>query len=209
MGARGNDGPTELELVAEEVRHCQRCGLGKTRLKAVPGEGPADSTILFIGEAPGYQENQQGRPFVGPAGKLLEELLGIIDLKRAQVYIANVVKCRPPENRDPLPEEIAACAGYLDRQIAAIKPKVIVTLGRFSMARYFPGVTISRIHGTAKKGDGVIYYPVYHPAAALHQPSLRQALEADFMKIPQILAGQAVGVKRAEPEEQTEQLRLF
>lgn len=198
-----------LEAIAEEVRRCQRCGLGKTRLKAVPGEGPADAQIMFIGEAPGYQENQQGRPFVGPAGMLLQELLKGIGLRRDEVFIANVIKCRPPENRDPLPTEIAACADYLDRQIAAIKPKVIVTLGRFSMARYFPGATISRIHGLAKKGEGVVYFPVYHPAAALHQPSLRQALEADFQKIPAIVAGIIAEESRPDPKTQAEQLRLF
>ncbi len=203
------DGELALRAIAEEVRHCQRCALGKTRLKPVPGEGPADADLLFIGEAPGYQENQQGRPFVGPAGMLLEELLGTVGLKRSQVYIANVIKCRPPENRDPLPTEIQACAGFLDRQIAAIRPRVIVTLGRFSLARYFPGATISRIHGLPKKGDGVIYYPIYHPAAALHQPSLRQALEQDFKKIPQILAGVLAEESRPDPKTQMEQLKLF
>lgn len=203
------DKAAALQAIAEEVRRCRLCNLGKTRLKAVPGEGPADADVMFIGEAPGFQENQQGRPFVGPAGKLLEELLESIGLKRSDVYIANVIKCRPPENRDPLPAEIQACAAYLDRQIAVIQPKVIVTLGRFSMARYFPGATISRIHGLPKKGDGVTYYPVHHPAAALHQPSLRQTLEQDFRKIPQILAGVVAEHSRPDPKTQMEQLRLL
>lgn len=199
----------KLDVIAEEVRHCQRCGLGSMRLKAVPGEGPATADIMFIGEAPGYQENQQGRPFVGPAGMLLQELLGAIGLRRDDVYIANVIKCRPPENRDPLPNEIQACAAFLDRQIAVLRPKVIVTLGRFSMARYFPGVTISRIHGQPKRGEGVVYYPVYHPAAALHQPSLKQALVDDFQRIPQIVAGVTAERQVPQPEAQAEQLRLF
>ena len=209
MGEQVPDAQSQLNALAEEVRHCQRCGLGKTRLKAVPGDGPADAEILFIGEAPGYQENQQGLPFVGQAGMLLEELLASIGLNRQRVYIANVIKCRPPQNRDPLPTEMQACAGYLDRQIAIIRPRLIVTLGRFSMARYFPGASISKIHGQPRKGDGVTYYPVFHPAAALHQPSLRQALELDFKKIPQVLAGALAEHGKTEAPATVEQLRLF
>lgn len=198
--AEGNtDKHAALLALGDEVRRCQRCSLGKTRLKAVPGEGPADAEIMFIGEAPGYHENQQGRPFVGQAGMLLEELLGTIGLKRSDVFIANVIKCRPPNNRDPLPAEIQACADFLNRQIELIQPKVIVTLGRFSMARYFPGQSISRIHGTPKRVDGVTYYPVYHPAAALHQPSLRQALETDFKRIPELVAASRADGK-TEPD---------
>lgn len=177
-----------LSQVADEVRACRRCALGSLRLKAVPGEGPEDATIMFIGEAPGYHENQQGRPFVGPAGQFLEQLLASIGLKRNQVYIANVIKCRPPENRDPLPEEIEACRPFLDRQIEIIRPRLIVTLGRHSMARYFPGASISRIHGIPRREGKVSYFPMYHPAAALHQPKYRQAIEQDMLKIPGILA---------------------
>jgi uracil-DNA glycosylase family 4 len=127
----------ELAKIAKEVSGCTACGLHTSRKNSVPGEGPADSSLLFIGEGPGFHENEQGRPFVGAAGKFLEELLASIQLMRTQVFICNVVKCRPPGNRDPLPEEIEACRAYLERQIAAIQPQVIVTLGRYSMARYF------------------------------------------------------------------------
>ncbi|MCL4466609.1 MAG: uracil-DNA glycosylase [Chloroflexi bacterium] len=204
------DAKISLDQLAEEVRRCQRCGLGKARTRAVPGEGPANAEIVFIGEAPGYHEDRQGRPFVGPAGLLLEELLALIRLRRNDVYIANVIKCRPPMNRDPLPTEIAACQDYLDRQLLALRPLVIVTLGRFSMARYFPNQSISRIHGSPRRGESVVYYPVYHPAAALHQPSLKQALEADFRKLPVILEeARSAGKALPEVEIPPEQLRLL
>jgi DNA polymerase len=178
-------------------------------VKAVPGEGLAHADIMFVGEGPGFHENQQGRPFVGAAGQFLEELLDSIGLKREQVFITNVVKCRPPGNRDPLPEEIEACKQYLDRQIALIKPKVIVTLGRYSMARAFPNEKISRIHGQPKKVEGIVYVPMYHPAAALHQSSLRKTIEDDFKKLPAILA--EIGALRDEepPSPQAQQLTLF
>jgi len=179
------------------------------RLKAVPGEGPENATIMFIGEAPGWHENQQGRPFVGPAGQFLEELLASIGLKREDVFIANVIKCRPPDNRDPLPEEIAACNDYLDRQIAAIRPKIIATLGRYSMAKLFPNESISRIHGQPRKHGGVIYFPMYHPAAALHQPRYRADIEADIKKIPRLLAEIDWIEETREPEAPPQQLSLF
>jgi DNA polymerase len=163
---------------------------------------------MFIGEGPGFHEDKQGRPFVGAAGKFLEELLAGIDLKREQVFITNVVKCRPPANRDPEPDEIEACQPYLDRQLEIIRPKIVVTLGRFSMARYFPNAKISQIHGQAKKMDGVIYYPMYHPAAALHQPSLRQTVEEDMRRIPELIAN-IDRMDEEEPPEQVEQLSLF
>lgn len=172
-----------LVALSQEISGCQKCALAKGRLKTVPGEGPSDARILFIGEAPGHNENQQGRPFVGAAGQFLEELLDSIGLKRTDVFITNVVKCRPPGNRDPLPGEIEACSDYLDRQITAIAPRVIVTLGRFSMARFFPKETISRIHGVARQINGKLVFPMYHPAAALHQPSLRAALLEDMQKL--------------------------
>lgn len=199
---------SELEQIAAEVSACTRCILSKSRVKAVPGEGPAHADIMFIGEGPGFHENQQGRPFVGAAGQFLEELLGSIGLKREQVFICNVVKCRPPGNRDPLPEEIEACKPYLDRQIAAIGPKVIVTLGRFSMARAFPNEKISRIHGQPRKVDGIVYMPMYHPAAALHQPSLRKTVEEDFKKLPALLK-EIDQLQDEEPPEQAQQLSLF
>jgi uracil-DNA glycosylase family 4 len=164
--------PDSLEQIAAEVTACRKCPLGSIRKNAVPGEGPADARIMFIGEGPGFHEDLQGRPFVGASGQYLEELLAEINLTRRQVYIANVIKCRPPGNRDPEPSELAACRDYLDRQIALIKPSVIVTLGRYSMERYFPGQSISRIHGRPKRVGDVYYLPMFHPAAA--QPCLAQ-----------------------------------
>jgi DNA polymerase len=163
---------------------------------------------MFIGEAPGFHEDQQGLPFVGAAGKFLEELLASIDLTRDDVYIANVIKCRPPGNRDPLPEEIEACKPYLDRQIELLQPKMIVTLGRFSMARAFPKARISRIHGQPRKIGDIVYYPMYHPAAALHQPSLRRTIEEDMKQIPELIE-QAAQMAETELPSQAEQLRLF
>ena len=199
---------SELTELAAEVSACTKCILHKSRVKAVPGEGPQHADIMFIGEGPGFHENQQGRPFVGAAGQFLEELLASIGLQREQVFITNVVKCRPPGNRDPLPEEIEACKPYLDRQIALIRPKVIVTLGRFSMARAFPNEKISSIHGRPKKIDGIVYVPMFHPAAALHQPSLRRTVEEDFKKLPQILA-ELDHVRDEEPPQTAQQLSLF
>jgi DNA polymerase len=199
---------SELTELAAEVSACTKCILHKSRVKAVPGEGPQHADIMFIGEGPGFHENQQGRPFVGAAGQFLEELLASIGLQREQVFITNVVKCRPPGNRDPLPDEIEACKPYLDRQIALIKPKVIVTLGRFSMARAFPNEKISSIHGRLKKIDGIVYVPMFHPAAALHQPSLRRTVEEDFKKLPQILA-ELDRVQNEEPPQTAQQLSLF
>ncbi len=189
-----------------EIAHCQRCEIAKERTKAVPGEGPEDAEIMFVGEAPGWHEDQQGRPFVGSAGKYLEQLLASIGLKREQVYITNVIKTRPPANRDPLPTEIGNCQEWLERQIEIIRPKMIVTLGRYSMAKFFPGKSISKIHGSAQKRDNIIYYAMYHPAAALHQQSLRQVIGADMLKIPAILA-EAKTVP--EPGPQDQQLSMF
>jgi DNA polymerase len=177
----------ELKAVEAEVAQCTDCILHMSRKLAVPGEGPADAEIVFIGEGPGFHENEQGRPFVGAAGRFLESMLEGVGLRREQVFICNVVKCRPPGNRDPQPEEIEACAKFLDRQIRAINPKVIVTLGRFSMARYFPAARISAIHGKAKMIDGRMVVPFYHPAAALHQPKLRSEVEEDFSKLASML----------------------
>jgi len=177
-----------LTQVAQEVAVCQKCVLHHSRHKSVPGEGPANSEYMFIGEGPGFYENEQGRPFVGQAGKFLEELLAAAGLKRQDVFIGNVVKCRPPGNRDPLPEELDACQGYLDRQIAAINPQVIVTLGRFSMARFLPNARISSVHGKAAWVGGRLVVAMYHPAAALHQPALRNTVVADFTSLPAIIA---------------------
>ena len=190
----------------QQVAGCQLCGIAKSRTRAVPGEGAEKAEIMFIGEAPGWHEDQQGRPFVGQAGQFLERLLASIGLKREQVYIANVIKCRPPENRDPLPTEIKNCQPFLQRQIELIQPRMIVTLGRYSMAMFFPGKSISKIHGMAQKRDGVIYYAMYHPAAALHQQSLRRDIEADMLKIPPLLA-EKKDIQEDGPEPQ--QLSMF
>jgi uracil-DNA glycosylase family 4 len=203
---------SELEQVAAEVSVCPKCNLCKTRTHAVPGEGNPQADLMFIGEGPGYHEDRQGRPFVGPAGHFLNELLTSIGLRRDDVFITNIVKCRPPENRDPLPEEIAACADYLTRQIDAIDPKVIVTLGRYSMARFFPGEKISQIHGRARRIDGRLCIAMYHPAAALHQASLKKTVEEDFKRIPQLIAeaGKQQPEPSAEsPKDQPQQLSLF
>jgi DNA polymerase len=177
-----------LAMVAKQVAACNACGLCRGRTNAVPGEGNADADIMLIGEGPGFYEDQQGRPFVGASGKFLDELLRGIGLDRTRVFITNVVKCRPPNNRDPQPDEIEACRGYLDEQISVIDPKVIVTLGRHSMQRYFPGESIGRVHGQPRRKDDQIVVPMYHPAAALHQGSLRKVIEADFRKLPDFLA---------------------
>ena len=195
-----------LTELYEEIALCQQCEIAKSRTKVVPGEGAEDADLLFIGEGPGWHEDQQGRPFVGPAGKYLDELLALIGLNRRQVYIGNVIKCRPPGNRDPLPVEIANCRKRLDRQIELIRPKIIITLGRYSMARFFPGKTIGKIHGTAHKQDNIIYYAMYHPAAALHQQSLRATIEADMRKIPSLIT-QTELIPEDKP--QSQQLKMF
>lgn len=170
------------------IAQCPDCALSATRTHAVPGEGPADAQIMFIGEGPGYNEDKTGRPFVGAAGQFLTKLLANAGLRRDQVYITNVVKCRPPNNRDPLPNEMQACSKYLDRQLELIAPRVVVTLGRISMSRWFPGQSISRIHGQPQVFGGLTVVPMFHPAAALHQERYRSLIEADFARLPAILA---------------------
>jgi len=176
-----------IKALEQAVAVCTDCSLCETRTHSVPGEGPEKSDILLIGEGPGFHEDQQGRPFVGPSGKLLDDLLGLIGLSRPDVYIANVVKCRPPNNRDPLPEEIKACRKYLDRQIRLLDPKVIVTLGRFSLIRFLPQETISKVHGQPRLWGHRYIFPMYHPAAALHQGNLRHVLEEDMRKLSELL----------------------
>jgi DNA polymerase len=201
---------TELKNIASEVSVCRDCKLHLSRKLAVPGEGPANADIMFIGEGPGFHENEQGRPFVGAAGRFLEELLASIGLTRKQVFICNVVKCRPPANRDPLPEETEACSKYLDRQVAAVNPKVIVTLGRYSMARYFPNARISALHGQGRLVNGRMVVAMYHPAAALHQPSLRKQVEDDFARLPEWLArAERAPAPESSPSSGPEQLSLF
>lgn len=189
-----------LGEIAEQVRVCEKCALHFSRKLSVPGEGPVDSEILFIGEGPGFFENEQGRPFVGQAGKLLEDLLHKLGMTREQVFITNVVKCRPPGNRDPQAEELQACAGYLDRQIEAINPKIIVTLGRYSMAKFMPLAKISDVHGKSAWVRNRLVVAMYHPAAALHQPGLKPALEKDFMQLPGYIEQARKSQKPAVPE---------
>lgn len=203
-----------LKQIGNEVSACTMCDLHYSRKNAVPGEGPHDAEIMFIGEGPGFHENEQGRPFVGAAGKFLEELLAAINMNREQVFITNVVKCRPPGNRDPLPEEVSTCTNaYLDRQIQAINPKVIVTLGRFSMNLLLPNAKISQVHGQAYQIKGRTVVPMYHPAAALHQGALRPIIQNDFALLPKLIAQaeqapQAPGVKD-ESDQEPKQLSLF
>ncbi len=176
-----------LEQVAREVAKCEKCGLHFSRKLAVPGDGPADALVMFIGEGPGFYENEQGKPFVGPAGHFLDELLLKAGLKREKVFIGNVVKCRPPGNRDPQPDELAACKPYLETQIAAINPQVIVTLGRFSMGYFILNGKISAIHGRPVWVGSRLIVPMYHPAAALHQPALKDSILADFASLPRFI----------------------
>ena len=200
-----------LEIVAKEVSACEKGKLSATRKKAVPGEGPTQAKIMFIGEGPGFHENEQGRPFVGAAGKFLSDLLASIDMKREEVFITNVVKCRPPQNRDPEQDELKACSNYLERQIALINPKVIVTLGRFSMEKFFPGAKISSIHGQARTIGNRLVVAMFHPAAALHQPQYRSSIEQDFKKLPEYIA-KVEAVQSAAPqpaEDDAQQLSLF
>jgi uracil-DNA glycosylase family 4 len=175
---------SQLDSLADMVRNCTRCKLCETRTHAVPGEGPADARIMFIGEGPGANEDRTGRPFVGAAGQLLEKLLATIGLTREDVYIANVVKCRPPDNRDPEPDEIEACKPYLGRQLKIIDPHIIVTLGRFAMERWLPDKKISRVHGQSFRYGSRLIVPLFHPAAALRRPDYQTALEADFLRLP-------------------------
>lgn len=202
-----------LKQVTEEVTVCTRCVLHHSRKLAVAGEGPPDADIMFIGEGPGFHENQQGRPFVGAAGRYLEELLAGIGLQRTDVFITNVVKCRPPSNRDPNPDEIEACSDYLERQIQTINPKVIVTLGRHSMGRYLPHAKISEVHGQAMRIKGRLIVPMYHPAAGLHQGSLRPVIEGDFSRLPDLIAKASDAPEYREPAAESKsdpkQLSLF
>ena len=192
------DVPATLEAIAEEVKVCTDCELCRGRTHAVPGVGDPNTRVMLIGEGPGFNEDKQGLPFVGQSGKLLSELLSHAGLTREDVFITNVVKCRPPGNRDPLPDEIAACSNYLDRQIEAINPDVIVTLGRFSMSRWFPGERISQVHGKPRRSGERMIVPMYHPASALHQRAILPDIQADFRQLPVHLA--KVAEERAERE---------
>jgi uracil-DNA glycosylase family 4 len=198
MGTAGEPigGAAALARIAEEIRGCTRCPLAARRTLTVPGEGNVLSDVLLVGEGPGAREDATGRPFVGPAGQLLTELLGSIGWERRDVFITNVVKCRPPGNRDPEPLEIATCGSYLDRQEAALQPAVVVSLGRHSLQRYLPGARIGAVHGRLRRSyTGQHVFPMYHPAAALHQASLRETVFRDIRGLPAALlaAREALG----------------
>ena len=188
-----------LEEIESQIAICTRCKLHHSRKKAVPGAGNPNAEVMLIGEGPGFHENQQGLPFVGASGKFLDELLDQAKLTREEVFITNVVKCRPPGNRDPQTEELEACKAYLERQIEAINPDVIVTLGRFSMAHFLNLGKISSIHGRSQWCSGRMVIPMYHPAAALHQPSLRSVVKEDFSKIPDLVR-EAKKTRKANPD---------
>ena len=199
---------SDYEMLVQQIHDCTRCTLSQKRTTAVPGEGNLAADIVFIGEGPGFHEDQQGRPFVGPAGKLLEELLKSIGLDRQDVYIANMVKCRPPNNRDPLPGEIQACRSHLDKHLELIGPKVVVTLGRYSFSKFFPDTPIGKARGRPRNWNGLVIYPVYHPAAALRNGSLRSTLEEDFSALPSIVASESA--RKDEPAgDDSKQLSLF
>jgi len=199
MADNEQEGPSAegLRALEADIRACKRCRLHTTRTQAVPGDGPHDAEIMFVGEAPGFYEDKQGKPFVGAAGHYLNRLLEKNGLRREDVYITNIVKCRPPKNRDPLPDEIEACEPYLDRQIEFIKPRIIVTLGRFAMQHFFPGASISRIHGQPRQQGERIFFPIFHPAAGPYQPKWQPLLEEDFHKL-------AVLVQRLRRQEMSE-----
>jgi uracil-DNA glycosylase len=182
-----------LETIATEVRSCTRCRLAAGRTNAVPGEGSPDTEVVLIGEAPGFNEDRLGRPFIGRAGDLLVKLLGSIGWRRDDVFITNVVKCRPPDNRDPEPDEVTACAPYLKRQLEILDPAVIVTLGRHSMGRFMPGARISQAHGTTAAVDpasgarDATVFAMYHPAAALRGAEVERQSYEDIGHVPRVL----------------------
>ena len=206
----------ELEKLAKQIVVCTKCELHRSRKKAVPGEGPTHAEIMFIGEGPGFHENEQGRPFVGAAGKFLDQLLEQAGVTRAEVWITNVVKCRPPGNRDPLPDEIEICTGnYLQHQIEIVNPSIIVTLGRFSMGLFFKAAKITQIHGQMRRVGDRFVIAMYHPAAALHQMSLKPAIMEDFAKLPELLKearaqlGRSKGKETKKTEDEPKQMNLF
>src|SRR5689334_12764918 len=204
----------ELDRLHETIRSCKNCGLQATRTQAVPGVGPCPADVMIVGEAPGFNEDRQGEPFVGPAGKLLDTLLGRIGLSRADVYITNVLKCRPPQNRDPMPNEAEACEPYLQRQLKLLNPKVVLVLGRHALERLLPGQgSISRVHGSLVMRGDIAYVPLYHPAAALHNGSLVSDVDRDFdgvrRYLDRFLAPPAPPEPTPAPQHEAEQLPLL
>ena len=199
---------SEFDDLVLKIRGCTLCSLSEKRTNAVPGEGARDAGIMFIGEGPGFYEDRDGLPFVGPAGQFLNELLRSIGLSREDVYITNMLKCRPPNNRDPLPGEIGACRPYLDAQMEMISPKVVVTLGRFSFGKFFPGESIGKARGKPRGWKNLTVFPMYHPAAALHNPRLRDVIFADFAKLP-ALADRVIGAPEEAQEAKPQQLSML
>ena len=195
----------QLESINARVAACQACALAAGRTRTVPGDGDPNAELMFIGEGPGFYEDQQGSPFVGRAGALLDDLLARIGMTRADVFVTNVVKCRPPNNRDPEPAEIASCEPYLTEQIGGIRPKLIVTLGRFAMQYFVPGAAMGRSHGQVIQRGAHRVYPVYHPAAALRQTALARVLREDFDRIPALLAASERPAAPATPAAPAEQ----
>ena len=189
----GSDRAASLAAIADEVRACTNCRLHETRTQAVPGEGNPDTEVVFVGEGPGFNEDREGRPFIGRAGALLGKFLGTLDWQREDVFITNIVKCRPPENRDPEPDEISACAPYLRRQLEVLDPALVVTLGRFSLGQFMPGQRISQAHGTTQPVDpatgaaNAMAFALYHPAAALRAPEIEKTSLVDVARIPAAL----------------------
>ena len=210
MSESGTDAPdSPLAVVAAEVSRCTACRLHQSATRGVPGEGPENARIMFVGEAPGYHEDRQARPFVGPAGKLLEELLAGIGLRREDVFITNVVKHRPPSNRDPLPEEIAACRPFLERQIGLIGPEIVGLLGRFAMEQFMPGARIGQAHGKPRRLGDRVFVPLVHPAAALHRGDWRPLLESDFLALRRVLDDADAAAAETPKPPDAEQLTLF
>ena len=201
----------DFEELERRINGCVICTLGTKRTMAVPGNGSHTADVMFIGEGPGYYEDRQGLPFVGRAGQLLNEMLAAIGMKREDVFVTNMIKCRAPNNRDPLPIEIRSCGPYLDRQIELISPKVIVTLGRYSTAKFFPDEPIGKLRGTPANWNGITVYPMYHPAAALRNSTIRAALERDFLKLPSLLEATPAPAPATPPpsEPQSTQLGLL
>jgi uracil-DNA glycosylase len=192
----------KLEKLAKQIKVCTRCELHRSRTEAVPGEGPTNTEIMLIGEGPGANEDKQGRPFVGASGKFLDQLLEQAGVTRSDVWITNIVKCRPPGNRDPLPDEVEICTGnYLQHQIEIVNPSIIVTLGRHSMGLFFKGAKITQIHGQMRKVDDRFVIAMFHPAAALHQQSLKSTIMADFARLPELLQEARAELGKSAPKE--------
>ncbi len=199
----------DFDDLIQRINTCSKCALSEKRTRAVPGDGSRTADVMFIGEGPGFYEDRDGLPFIGRAGNLLNELLATIGLRREDVYITNMVKCRPPDNRDPLPGEIQACNSYLDEQIELVSPKVIVALGRYSFSKFFPGESITKARGKPRQWRNLKVYPMYHPAAALHNPKLRPVLENDFKNLPSLIESVSQMPEEQDEPVKTQQLNLF